>query len=127
MATQIYYQDLPINPDVNSSGDLSSIQNIDSIKQSIYMILNTPKGTRIFMPDYGSKIKTFLFEPFDETTATRIGTDAEESLKNWETRITIISINVVMDSDSTSYDVQVIYQIANTQQVDSVSVSLEKL
>jgi phage baseplate assembly protein W len=126
MSSQIFYQDLPINPVVDSTGDLSSVQNLNSVKQSIYMILNTPKGTRIFNPEYGSRLKSFLFEPYDDTTARRIGTDLSESLNNWEPRITIININVDMDGVS-GYNIEVIYRIANTQQVDSVNVSLEKL
>jgi phage baseplate assembly protein W len=126
MSSQIFYQDLPINPSVDSTGDLSSVQNLNSVKQSIYMILNTPKGTRIFNPEYGSRLKTFLFEPYDETTAKRIGVDLSESLSNWEPRITIININVNM-AGSNGYDVEVIYRIANTQQVDKVNVSLERL
>jgi len=123
----IYYQDLSINPEVNSQGDISTVTNKESIKQSIRLIINTPKGSRIFMPDYGCRVNGFLFEPFVETTASRIGSEIQESLQNHEPRIEILNINVSMDYTTTEYNVLVIYRLTNTQTVDTISVRLDKL
>lgn len=127
MADNVYYEDLSINPIINSTGDISTVKNLAAIKQSITMILNTAKGSRIFMPDYGSRIKGFLFEPFDETTAKRIGLEIQETLSNSERRIQILNINVTMDWLSTSYNVNIMYRLANTQLVDSIDVKLDRL
>ncbi len=127
MAEEIFYRDLPLNPTINSEGDISTVTNADSIKQSLLMIVNTSRGSRPFLPQYGARIKAFLFEPFDNTTAQRLGNEIEETLKNYETRIQILSINVSMIQKTTSYDVAVVYRIVNTQVVDSFKVTLEKL
>jgi phage baseplate assembly protein W len=123
----IYYEDLSLDPIVNSEGDVSTVTNKDSVKQSIYMIVNTARGSRPFMPDYGSRIKGFLFEPFDESTAKRIGLELQETIQNHEPRIEILSINVNMNWKNTQYDAVVVYRLVNTQQLDALNVTLNKL
>jgi len=127
MPEEIFFRDLPLDPTVNSEGDLSSVTNRDCIKQSLKMMLNTAKGTRIFNSDYGCRVRAFLFEPFDNSTAQRIGNELEESIKNYEQRIQLLNINVDMILSTTSYEVAIVYRIANTQAVDSLKITLERL
>jgi phage baseplate assembly protein W len=127
MPDEIFFRDLPLDPSVNSEGDLSSVTNRESIKQSLRMMLNTGKGTRIFMPDYGCRIRGFLFEPFDSTTARRMGEEVQEAIKNHEPRIEILNINVDMIVKDNSYEMSVSYRIVNTQVVDALKVTLERL
>ena len=123
----IYYEDLSLNPTINSVGDISTVTNKDSIKQSLNMIINTARGSRPFMPDYGSRIKGFLFEPFDESTARQMGVELQETIQNHEPRIELLNVNVNMDWASTTYNISVAYRLANTQQVDVINVTLEKI
>lgn len=123
----IFYRDLSLDPTVDSMGDISTVTNLDSIKQSLIMMLNTAKGTRIFLPDYGCRVKGFLFEPFDQNTATQIGTEIQETIKNYEPRVDIISINVNMLNQTTTYEIQVTYRVVNTQITDSFKITLDKL
>lgn len=123
----IYYEDLSLDPLINSEGNVSTVLNEKSIKQSLLMIIETARGSRIFSPDYGCRIKGFLFEPFDEATGKQIGLEIEETLRNYERRIEVVNINVNMDWKLTSYDINVIYRVKNTQTVDIINVKLEKL
>lgn len=128
MAQQdIYFSDLSLNPIINSQGDISTVTNKESVKQSINMILGTARGSRIFLPNYGSRVKAFLFEPFEESTATRLGAEIEETLKNYEPRIDILNINVNMDWNTYQYDVTIAYRLKNTQLADIQRFTLEKL
>jgi len=123
----IYYEDLSLNPIINSEGNISTVTNEKSVKQSLYMIINVARGSRIFLPDYGCRIKGFLFEPFDETTAKQLGIEIEETLKNYEPRVEIVNVNVDMDWKTTIYNIQVVYRLTNTQKLDTLSVKLDKL
>jgi hypothetical protein len=116
---EVYYRDLPLDPSVASNGDLSTVDNKESIRQSLQMIIKTARGSRIFAVDYGARIRGFLFEPFDQTTAMRIGEELRESIENYEKRIVLLDINVVMEDTTTSYDVEIIYQIINTSVVET--------
>lgn len=123
----IYYEDLSLNPIINSEGNISTVTNEQSIKQSLYMIINIAKGSRIFLPDYGCRIKGFLFEPFDESTGKQLGLEIEETIKNYESRVQVLSITVNMDWKTTAYDINLIYRLTNTQSVDTLNIKLDKL
>lgn len=127
MAEEIFYNDLSLNPTVNSQGDLSSVTNREAIKQSLRMMMDTSRGSRVFSPDYGCRVKAFLFEPFETSTAERLGREIRETIQNYEKRVQLVTINVEMDWDATSYVVNIVYRIINTEQVDAFKVTLEKL
>jgi phage baseplate assembly protein W len=124
---QIFYSDLPLNPTLASNGDISTVTNNDAIKQSLTLILNTNAGSRIFLPNYGARLQSFLFEPFDQSTATRIGTEIEQSINNYEQRIQLLNVAVTMIQANTSYNIIVSYLIINQQEVDTFTVTLQKL
>lgn len=124
---EIFFSDLPLDITISSNGDIAPVINKDSIKQSLRMLINTARTTRIFVPDYGARIRGFLFEPFDISTANRLGQEIRETIENYEKRITLIDINVIMRDDERSYDVNVTYQITNTNITDTVLVTLERL
>lgn len=129
MANQerIFYKDLPLDIYLTSNGDISEVTNGDSIKQSLRMIINTGKGTRIFMPDYGARVRAFLFEPFDEFTAKRLGEEIQLTIKNYEKRIQLLNVEVGMDFSNTSYTISVIYKVISTNTIDGIELTLEKL
>jgi phage baseplate assembly protein W len=124
---QIFYEDLSLDPKILSDGNVSTETNEKSIKQSLNMLMNTSRGTRMFLPDYGCRINSFLFQPFDETTAKQIGIEIEETLRNFERRIEVMSVSVNMDWKTTVYDISIIYKIRNTQALDVSKFNLEKL
>lgn len=124
---QVFFSDLPLDITIASDGDLALVTNRNAISQSLRMIINTAKGSRVFSSDYGCRIRGFLFEPFDETTARRIGEELRESIVNFEKRITLLDINVILKDDERSYEVEVTYQVVNRNETETLRVSLEKL
>ena len=123
----IFFSDLPLDPVVTSTGDMSTVDNKESIKQSLRMIVGTARGSRIFASGYGSRIDGFLFEMYDDSTASRIGDEIRESIQNYERRIKLLDINVIKDDRTFSYEVEVSYQVINTHEVQSLLITLEKL
>ena len=124
---QVYYEDLSLDPIILSNGNIATKINNEAIKQSLKMLLSTGQGTRLFLPDYGCRVKGFLFEPFDDSTAKRLGIEIEESIRNYEPRVTVINVIVEMDWATTTYNVQILYRVRNTQIVDVVNFDLVKL
>jgi phage baseplate assembly protein W len=124
---QIFYSDLSLDPFINSEGDVNCVNNLKSVKQSLNMLLNTQRGTRIFAPEYGCRLKSFLFEQFDESLAKRIGVEIQEAIQNYEPRVEIIGINVNMKWETSTYDVNIVYRLVNTQTLDTLNVTLERL
>lgn len=121
------FSDLAFNPKLNSSGDLTIVTDLDSIKQSIYTIVKTPRGSRVMMPIFGVGIDRFLFEPIGEEVASAIATEIQKQLELFETRITInkIQINVLTDSNP-GYEILIKYFVNDKQLNDQVNISLHK-
>ena len=67
-----------------SKGD--RLYDIDTVFQSIFSIMGTKKGERVFRPDFGLNMKSYLFEPCDEFTARSIFYDLRKVME-WEPRI----------------------------------------
>jgi phage baseplate assembly protein W len=127
MADRIFYRDLPLDIKITSNGDISEVVNADSIKQSLRMIVDTARGSRVFFPEFGCRVNAFLFEPFDEATARRLGEELQTTIVNYEKRINLLNLNVQMDFTENSYEVDVVYRVITTGEVDNLQVSLEKL
>ena len=73
MADKLSFKDINItfkkHPVTN---DLVVSRDASAIKQSIVNLLLTNKGERPFNPDYGSDIRSYLFEPLDYATAGQV-------------------------------------------------------
>lgn len=62
------------------------VYDIESIFQSVFSIIGTKKGERVFRPTFGLSLKNYLFEPCDEFTARSILYDLN-LIMEWEPRI----------------------------------------
>jgi phage baseplate assembly protein W len=76
-----------ISKNVISQGE---IHDKDVLSQSIEMILCTMFNERLFNPNFGSVLPTYLFDFINENSGEKLLDDIIESIKRWENRITII-------------------------------------
>ena len=67
-----------------------------NINQSIDIILSTLRGERSVMPAFGSNLRAYLFENMDETTQGEIIESVESVLLDYEPRISVDEVNVVI-------------------------------
>ena len=57
------------------------VYDIDSVFQSIFSIIGTKKGDRVFRPTFGMNLTSYLFEPCDEITARSILYDISNTME----------------------------------------------
>jgi uncharacterized protein len=81
----------------DSSGALATVSFEEDIRQSLQIILATNPGERVMRPEFGAGLRDFVFEPADLTTIHRIQIRVQESLIDWEPRITVNAVNVTAD------------------------------
>ena len=93
------------------TGDLVVSKDASAIKQAIVNLLLTNKGERPFNPDYGSNIRSYLFEPLDYGTAAQIEQSIRSTLAKFEPRIEVIDIQTYPNYDSNSFSVDMTYEI----------------
>lgn len=123
---QYLYNDLPFNMQLGADKDVPFKGDSDAIRQSIFNIINTVKGSRPLNPEFGCNMNLYLFEAYNEETAMRIGQDIRRNISN-EPRIVPLKIDVVMDDENGSYEVNVVYSIKATRTVDSINFRLQAL
>lgn len=85
----------------------------EAVSQSIVNILNTELGERLFLPEFGSKIKQIIFELGDEATDFIIFNRVTEAIERWDSRV-ILDINnssIEKEVDNNSYNVKLVYRI----------------
>lgn len=76
-----------------------SLTNVDLIKRDINNTFATPKGSRVMLPDYGTNIYSYLFDPFDEYTKNIIIEDAVNVIQG-EPRVKLVSIDVFQEDQA---------------------------
>ena len=115
MAATLSFKDInitfkkhPVTNDVVVSKDASAI------KQSIVNLLMTNKGERVYQPEYGSDLRRFLFEPMDFATAAAIQSNIVSTIKKFEPRIGILSLEAIPNFDDNGFDVEMTYEIRGT-------------
>ena len=104
----ITFKKHPVTDDVVVSKDNAAI------KQAIVNLILTNKGERLFNPDYGSDIRSYLFEPLDYAIAGIIKKNMQLSLAKYEPRIRVTSIACVHNFEDNGLDVELTYEIRGT-------------
>ena len=56
----------------SGTGGLASTEDINRINQSLFLIFETPKGSRLMMPEFGSDLRKYRFDPLDKVLMERI-------------------------------------------------------
>lgn len=108
-STVIIYSD--VNPIEPIKAPLAV--NVSAIFNSIYNILNTRKGERLFLPTFGCDLEDIIFEPIDEDTSLLIYQKVVEAIENWETRVTLDygRSSITPDYDANAYDIKLVFSI----------------
>ena len=63
------------------------------IEPSILRILQTPLGSRVMRPDFGSRLYELMDRPFDEAFKLEAVSACFEALSKWEPRIEFLGID----------------------------------
>ena len=70
------------------------------VKSNIRNLLLTEKGERIFQPNFGSNLKSLLFEQITPTSLENVENDIRESLSTWLPYVNVNNIFVVQDASN---------------------------
>ena len=93
------------------TNDLIALKNENAIARSIRNIVFTLPGEKFFNENFGSRISRSLFENLDSASAIVIKDEIENSIRNYEPRVSLVDVQVNPDFDNNSFDVIIIYRI----------------
>jgi phage baseplate assembly protein W len=66
----------------------------DEIRSNLIHLLLTRKGYRYFLPDFGTRLYEFIFEPLDGETFDSIKQEIEEAVSTYIPNLTIQDITI---------------------------------
>jgi len=97
-----------VNP-INS--DVIVTRNENAIARAIRNLVFTLPGEKPFQPLVGSNVSNLLFENLDRITASSIQSEIEDTLNNFEPRISLTTVEVVPNFDSNEFNCTITYDI----------------
>ena len=128
LTPQRLYKDLDLNflqhPD---TGDVTKTLDVNSVKQSVLLLINTYFGERLFHPENGSAVPRILFEPIDPITTEVLKRSIEQVLQNFEPRVSLDVITVTPKEDDNAYFVYLQVNIVGVPEPVTFSFTLQRL
>jgi phage baseplate assembly protein W len=121
------FKDISMSFQVNPlTDDLIAIKNQSAIARSIRNLVLTAPGERFFNNDVGSRVNELLFENMDDLTASSIQSEIENTIKNYEPRVNLLTTKVSANPDSYEFDVIITYEIVGIDaQAQQLSFALQ--
>ena len=110
----------PVTADVALSFDGQAVI------RSIRNLLSTNHYERPFNPDLGANLNALLFEPISPLTSSALETEITNTIKNYEPRASIQSVEVNSQPDYNAYNVTLSFFIENSTLPTTVTLLLER-
>jgi phage baseplate assembly protein W len=125
MATINFYKDLPLDFTPHPvTGDVRPITNEVAVRRSLSNLINTTKGSRPFMPDYGSSVKNYLFSRNGVFTLYELKNSLRRDIEKYEKRITLRDIKIDYSDDG--FDIKLEYVIKNASGITSLQTTVKR-
>ena len=110
-----YYSGISFPPRKNKSGFWEVSTDLDLIKESIYVILNTSQGSMPMNPAFGTSIDSNLFETVDKAMQGVLCQQIQKDIETWEPRVIVNSITSYSHDDIRLFDISMTIRLTGTQ------------
>jgi uncharacterized protein len=103
-------------------GGIEMVEEEESVRQAILLLLATTPGERVMRPDYGCDIHRLVFSPNDDTTAGLATHYIQRALARWEPRIQILRVDTSRtEGDPGRLDIHLQYRVRATLRVEQLT------
>jgi phage baseplate assembly protein W len=111
----------PITKDIVISVDEQAII------RSVRNLLLTNHYEIPFNSQIGSNVRGMLFEPITPLLANHLKAEVENTIRNYEPRVNLQSVDVIVLPDEDFYRVNVTFYMVNQTELTSINFILERL
>lgn len=108
------------------TGDISLKYDDNAIKQAVKNLVLTINYERPFHPEIGSQVSNLLFDLFSPLTKATLIQAITNTILNFEPRVKLNKVDVLLINDEHSADITIEFTILNTQQPQSVNLTLRR-
>ena len=79
---------------VNARGGIELARRERELEQAMQLILCTYPGERPMRPEFGSRVRDYVFSSVDGVTVSRLIAEVRSALERWEPRVIVNGITV---------------------------------
>jgi phage baseplate assembly protein W len=101
----------PIKP---QDGRLRYAEHENSVEQAILIILQTGRGERVMLPQFGAGLRSYVFEPNGAATHRALEGEVRNALVDWEPRIDLKKVEVRAGDEPNLLLIQIDYVVRAT-------------
>jgi len=117
---------------ISAGGGIEMVEEEESVRQAILLLLATAPGERVMRPEYGCDLQRLVFSPNDDTTAGLAAHYVHRAIARWEPRVQVLRLDASRaEEDPSRLDLHLEYRVRATQRVERLifplSLSGERL
>lgn len=98
-------------------GFFRTTRGVDQVKSDLLILLLTEPGERVMLPDFGTPLRKFIFEPNDSRVNEQVRDAIAGAISEWEPRIAVQDIEVINGSSNISDSLN---ELDNRQDLDHI-------
>lgn len=126
--TQSTYSDLDLDFTMNPlTKDVSLKYDAEAVKRSLRNLIFTQRYERLFQPDINSGINNLLFENFGSVQVVTLRTRIEQTIINFEPRVTEVNVNVYENQELHYLTIEIQFRVRNTPGLQELSIDLQRV
>jgi phage baseplate assembly protein W len=124
----ITYSDIPFFMTKNSfTGDLNLVKDLYAIKQALKNLVMTIKREKPFNYLFGANPRNYLFEQTTSNMLFECKNVIITAINTFEPRVSVRDIGIEQSKiNHNRINIIIVYEIVETQTVDTVTISLER-
>ena len=108
--------------------DITPITDAAAVKRSVRNLVQYGHYEKPFHPEVGSGVRDILFENMTPITANALQRKIQDTIKNFEPRALLASVEVIPNFDNNRYEVIVEFYLQNApNEFVDISFALERL
>ena len=107
--------------------DLSRIVNENAVRESIFNLVMTDRGERLFQPNIGCDIRGSLFENIDPSSILILKENIKSTIKTYEPRCNLRDVEVSANLDTNELSVKIVFSVINSNNTSSLTIDLNRV
>ncbi|MGW6278563.1 GPW/gp25 family protein [Kribbella sp. NPDC055071] len=84
--------------DCSTTGSFGLARGTDKLEQCIRLVLLTYPGERVMRPEFGSRLRDFVFESATPATMVRLADEVHQAIDACEPRVQVCRVDVAPDA-----------------------------
>ena len=116
----------PVGLRYSLGGSVDMVEDDESVRQAILLLIATIPGERVMRPEYGCHLNRIVFSPNDDTTAGLAIHYVRSALERWEPRVDVLDIDAERsDEEPNRLDIVLEYRVRATQRTHELRIPVE--